>query len=224
MNRHGIFRAAICCLLFAACKKDENNQGSVSDYTRYKPGNYWIYQSYQVDDQGNGSPGNQLGNGISLYDSVYVEKDTMIRQYTYHKLMKPVEAGNSMYEATFLRDSLNYEVDAYGNVVLAISDFSTIFQTKSIEAGPISNDSLVVFQDRMADPGKIITVPAGTFTTISLDKIISFIPYKGQQPSSAPRKQHFRYASGVGMVTETLPFYSALPNYTERRLVRYSVK
>jgi len=43
-----------------------------ADYYQLKVGNYWIYQSYQIDSNGVATPEN-------LWDSAHIEKDTIIR-------------------------------------------------------------------------------------------------------------------------------------------------
>jgi len=225
MNIRSLLFAVIgLSLLATACKKDDDTTtNNVGEYTKLTPGNYWIYESYLVDSLGNGTPGGLFGHA-AYRDSIYVEKDTIFNAHTYHKLMKPEILGSNTYTATFLRDSLNYEVDHRGTIVLAPEDYTSIFRYSIREASPISDDSMLALTVRMADKNKSVTMPAGTFETVSMDNIWTFIPFAAQQKPVSQRRQHTRYAKGVGMISETMPFYASLPDYEERRLVRFFVK
>lgn len=213
--------AGFLCL--ASCKKNDTGNSGVAAYLKLQAGNYWVYQSYIVDDAGVGNPGS-IPNGPTVYDSIYVASDTMIRNRVYHRLVRPVEIGSALYQTICLRDSLNYEVDDRGNVYLAPDDYSTVFLTKDMEGGVVSTDSAIRLQVRMGDRDKIMTVPAGSFTTVSMDQRWTFFPFAAQGRPVNTRIMHARFAKGIGMISETLPFYASFPLYTERRLVRYRVQ
>ncbi|MEY4934662.1 MAG: hypothetical protein RIS64_1021, partial [Bacteroidota bacterium] len=73
----------IVVVLVAGCKDKATDQPTTyASYSKLAVGNYWIYQQFNVDSNGNGTPTN-------VYDSVFVEKDTVINNHTYFKLYKP---------------------------------------------------------------------------------------------------------------------------------------
>src|SRR5688572_1824471 len=51
-----------------------------SDYSQLKVGNYWIYQRFNFDFAGNET-------ATMTFDSCYVEKDTVINNVAYVKLV-----------------------------------------------------------------------------------------------------------------------------------------
>lgn len=221
------FLLPLLCLLaaFEACKPSRNNATpapAASEYLKLTPGNYWVYESYYVDSNGTGGPGSE-GGGAPYHDSVYVAADTTFGGHTWHTLMQP-EPGTSTYTAAYLRDSLNYEVNSYGRIVLAPTDYSHVLYTRT-QLGPTGGfpDSALVVACRMGDKDKVVNVPAGSFTTIGFITAYNFYPFAGGSHTPA-RAQYARYAAGVGMVSQTLPFYYADPMYVEERLLRYHVQ
>ena len=72
-----------------SCKKDTEPEPTslpitttYPNFSRLKVGNYWIYQQFDIDQNGNATPKN-------IFDSCYVEKDTLINGKTYMKIIKP---------------------------------------------------------------------------------------------------------------------------------------
>lgn len=70
--------------VFAACKKDKPIEPiptppvTYPDYSQLKIGNYWVYQHFNIDTNGNAFP-------LNTFDTCYVEKDTMINGLIYYK-------------------------------------------------------------------------------------------------------------------------------------------
>src|SRR5688500_17959960 len=73
-------------LTVSSCKKEKEISPppakTYPDYSALKPGNYWIYERFDVDSNGNATP-------TGIYDSCYVEKDTQINGRTYMKYVEP---------------------------------------------------------------------------------------------------------------------------------------
>lgn len=219
MSFSALLRLYCLCLLLGLCacdKKDSEGIRSVSEYAPMKVGSYWIYQYYQVDDNGNEVSGGTW-QPPTVLDSVYVEKDTMVGNNRYYKVIDE----SLPQELWLMRDSSNYLVDQTGRIRLAPADFKHVFYETQREAFFISPDSVFIVQQRMADWDKVIGTPAGSFTTISMDEIYTFIPFAHDQRGKSERRIHNRYAKGVGMVSQTMPFYTSNPYYLERRLLRY---
>lgn len=221
--RYLLLPAAIACIAITSCKKDAGVSGTtIAEFTKYTPGNYWVYETFETDSNGNGHPGTQIGGGTVFYDSVYVEKDTVIGSYTYHKVMQPDDPGSPDHIASYYRDSLNYEVDVHGRIVFAPYSGSILF-TRIIGQSTATADSATRTDLMTGDVGKSMSTPAGAFTTTAMVTKWTFYPYSGNGGVHY-RYQYARYAAGIGMVSETLPFYISIPTYTERRLLRYHVQ
>lgn len=198
-----------------SCQKD-NDPATPTPVTTYpgysclKSGNYWIYEQYDIDS---------LGNAISnnKYDSCYIEKDTIINNKTYLKMIRPKPYQPGQQDISFLKDSLHYIVNASGKILFSSQDFSSGFESVHIMAG--AGDTICLMTRKMADKDLSVTTPAGTFTTSDARETYSMYP--NWSTAGNIRIIHKRYAENIGIVTETLPFFVASPKYIERRLVRY---
>jgi hypothetical protein len=136
--------------------------------------------------------------------------------------MKPHSVGGP-YETLYLRDSGTYSVGVEGNIFLSLVDSANSFHNRTYSGGMISGDSLVV-ADYKRGTTTTKAVPAGTFSTISMEFVWTFYPYAAQNAPISSRRNGARFAKGIGMVSEVMPFYAADPMYVERRLVRYHVQ
>lgn len=225
LRKQFLFIALLVSAL-AACKKHDDTPIGVSvvpnDYLQLTPGNYWIYETFYVDSNGNGAPGSEGGNP-PLYDSVYVASDTVRNGVGYHRLMKPNEAGSKAYNTFCLRDSLDYSVEPSGRVELALNNVGLIFFSRTYQSPQFSDDSVVTvtWKREEAVPK---TVPVGTFNTIAMAYTWTYHPFATSGRSVSSRKQYFRYAKGIGLISETMGVFVSDPKYVERRLVRYHVQ
>jgi len=98
---------AVLSILTFSCKKSSNDTVSapVPDYYQLKVGNYWVFQHFTIDSNGIAVPENK-------WDSVYIEKDTLIRGYKYYKEWQQLlSLGEFPY---FLRDSSGYLINNLG--------------------------------------------------------------------------------------------------------------
>lgn len=207
-------------ILFFSCKKEKPQAPNPSpkiddiiypDYAHLKTGNYWIYQVFEVDT---------LGNAIatSQYDSVYISKDTSINGKLY---AVRVDYQNPAENISYLRDSLHYIVNSYGRIVFTSVEFGKVFHSSYFDWGA-NTDTVAFVEHLMTGKDENVSVPAGTFTTMSFTQRWNMYPkYRN---SGALIQQRTRYNLGVGIVTESLPFNFHLPIRKERRLIRYSVK
>lgn len=170
-------------------------------------GNYWIYEIFNVDSNG-------VSSTTNTFDSCYISGDTMINGKKYYFR----DGQNSLSTSRgALRDSLYCIVSFTGEIVFSSSDFSSIFNSYYITAGV--NDTITFVSCKMADANFLVNPPAGTFTTINYQATYSMYP--GWQANGNPRIRNTRYAENIGIVTETLQFFSSNPNYQEKRLIRY---
>lgn len=216
MKAHFFLPIIVAMTFFStSCKKentpepDNNNNVTVyPEYSMLDTGNYWIYQRFAIDSMGNETP-------QSIYDSCYIEKDTLINGLTYYKYYDPFIPSMN---CKFVRDSLHYMVNSSGEILLSTSDFSNVL---TVRYSSISSDTICRIERKMTDKNVTVQTSAGTFTTINAKE--TYYMYPGWDFAGSIRYRNIRYAEGIGKITETLPFYVSNPGYTERRLVRYHV-
>jgi hypothetical protein len=196
-------------VILSSCKKDDSgNQTPTTypDFGQLKPGNYWVYQQFRIDTLGNET-------ALNVFDSCYVEKDTLINGNIYHKVFRPsIFPGNDI---GYWRDSLHYIVTSSGKVVFSSQDFASVFDLHYITA---NTDTIAKVITKMDDKNLMVSTPIGNFITSNYK--VSYNMYPAWSFNGSKRNINVRYAENVGIVIETLPFYASDPNYTERRLVR----
>lgn len=88
-----------------------------------------------------------------------------------------------------------------------------------ITQAPLSADTLYHYSLRMIDQNQSVFTPSGTHITINAQTSYTVSPIVNT--GGTYRKRDSRYAQGIGIVVETLPFFSHSPDYKERRLIRY---
>lgn len=194
----------------SSCKKDNDNNDVITypDFSQLKVGNYWVYQQFRIDSSGNETV-------MNVFDSCFVEKDTLINGNVYFKMFRESIIPNASY--SFVRDSLHYIVDNNGKILFSSQDFNTVFEARYIETS--NNDTVALVYKKMADKDLMFATPAGIYITSNCQE--TYDMYPNWNFAGDPRRINVRYAENVGVVSEILPFYSSNPNYTERRLVRF---
>ncbi|MES2133471.1 MAG: hypothetical protein V4506_14075 [Bacteroidota bacterium] len=218
MKQAILYVALISAFFLSFCKKHKEEVApeempaiTYNNYSALKVGNYWIYDVYEVDSLGNATP-------VNVYDSCYVQKDTLINNRTYFKVYRPNYAqGNGFL---YVRDSLHYIVDASGMIVFSSLDFSTTFNTFYLLMQP--NDTFYVAVSKMEHKDKLISMPAGSFNASDFKTAYTFADFP-QGGYMKNRSTVTYYARGIGVVYETLTFFTAYPFQKERRLVRYHI-
>jgi hypothetical protein len=209
-----LLSVALLTAVTYSCKKDkETEQKTATSYPNFaqlKVGNYWVYEHFDIDAAGNATSKN-------IFDSCYVEKDTVINSKTYLKTVRPMAGFLDENYTYFLKDSLHYIINSTGNILFSSEDFSTIFASFYFRTQ--SNDTICQFIKQMADKDLSVITPAGTFTTSNAKE--TYLMYPNWTAAGNQRNKHTRYAENIGIVIETLPFLYLDPTYIERRLVRY---
>lgn len=214
--------ATALVLAFAACKKDNKDDAapltptstssaSASGYSKLAVGNYWIYEEFTADRYENSMP-------TGRYDSCYVERDTMINAKMYYKMVRPTSSPLS--GVSFLRDSASCTVDELGTILFSATDFTSLIHHSFLTLPP--HDTIYEASSRMYPETNLNVVPAGSFHVLNFKTIYRF--YGSYATPAGPfRDANARYSEGVGLVSQTLPFFLSNPNHTEIRLVRYHV-
>lgn len=210
-------------LLCLSCRKKETVTPKIPpqpdviypDYAHLKPGNYWIYQVFDIDTFGNATP-------TAVFDSVYAGPEKEFNGKMFQLRMEPDNAGSKNYTGAYMRDSLYYIVGVSGGISFSSTDFNTIFYSKFFDWEG-STDTVALVQRKMTDRNTTITVPAGTFLISASSQF--WYMYPNYRSGGAVIEQKTKYNIDIGIVSEALPFYvSTAYLRKERRLVRYSVK
>ncbi len=198
-------------VIFSSCKKDSSTSNTYPNFSQLTVGNYWIYEQYNVDRYGNAA-------ASGIFDSCYVEKDTLINNIRYFKVIRPEVLGSN-YSDKFVRDSLHYLVNHLGQILFSSQNFTDTFYNYFVTADP--SDTICNVFVKMAEKNLTVSVPAGQFQTSSFKQTFKIYPKWSIQGNQ--RKIDTRYAENIGIVSETLPFFLGDPNYIQRRLVRYKL-
>ena len=214
MKKVQILLLAGLVISLLSCSK--NDDGTNSDthfvqleagYIPFYPGNYWVYEHYQIDTLGNETL-------LTTYDSVIITGITTVNTSPYLTFEGTWPSNDTVL---LLADSVGYFVDPTGYIHFATDNFTDTLGTFDLIA---NGDTLFESWYKMQSDVQTITVPAGTFETLNYRGTIrthnppSYIPeirYKDQQ-----------YANNVGMVLDTY-YYLNSPMRFERRLKRYFI-
>jgi hypothetical protein len=175
-----------------------------------KAGSYWIYERFDIKSD---------GTAVSMheYDSSYVEKDTIIGNYTYTKIRRRDFLLGVM--PWYIRDSLHYIVSRNGRILFSSEDFVSV-----LDSFFYTNPRLVRSRSWMTEKDLGVSTPAGYFTTSNFKtEFLAFPPFDNIPQVPNPRYNNMRYTKGIGVVIETEPFFLSLPWVRERRLIRYHI-
>ena len=107
MNHKTLFLfVALLTATIYSCKKDIEPMTPATSYPNFsqlKVGNYWVYEQFDISSTG-------IATSRNIFDSCYVEKDTIINSKTYLKIVRPLYYSPQK-EIMFLKDSLHYIVN-----------------------------------------------------------------------------------------------------------------
>jgi len=223
MRHLSLCLVAIATLTIFSCKKDKDTlppqkdppgtDSVYADYMHLKPGNYWIYEQYQVDTDG-------TATATHIFDSIYAGPEIIHEGQSYHTRMVPDgSSGLGGYQTELFRDSLHYILGTGGAIFASYEDFSSVFRQQYLI---MYGDSIALMSIRMTDRNKIITVPAGTFPTIVRGLIWTMCP--GHTQYGAERREATCISKATGIISETISTYFGNNIQLERRLVRYHVE
>jgi len=214
MKRYILLSVAALSVVAVSCHKDkdENPVTAVTypNYSNLKVGNYWVYETFKVDTDGNETSQN-------LFDSCYVESDTTVNGNQYFNVVSPVAVWGSASYGSW-RDSLHYIVSVNGTRLFSSEDFVNSLRKRAVLNG---SDTLYAVDYRMKDKDSTITTPAGTFTTLNYNASFHLSP--NLSAWGEYRNRETRYARDIGIVEENVGFYMSLPDHFTRKLVRYHV-
>jgi len=213
MNRNTFISLGILLtFFFASCKKESPSPTINPNFTQLQVGNYWIYEQFRVDAF-------DTATSLGVYDSCYVEKDTLINNNLYLKVIRPRIPGEN-YSGRFVRDSSHYLVNHFGQILFSSQNFTDTFYNYYLTAGG-TTDTICEVVVKMADKDLLIATPAGQFQTSSFKQTYKMYPNWSFEGNL--RSIDTRYSENIGIVSETFPFYVSSPDYIQRRLLRYKL-
>ena len=214
--------------LFFSCKKEKSVEPetiatpsatplSYTNYSALKVGNYWIYQRFYTDDFGVETP-------MSIIDSCYIEKDTVILGNTYYKYMSPKINSPSPspdiqnpHSPEYYRDSLSYLVSSNGRIEFSSEDFTKEFKNDYQIILPL--DTVCHFIFKMDDKDVNYTTPSGIYKTSNFKE--TYYMFSGYNTGGLIRTKNKRYSENIGKVSEGFYFFVSVPRHWERKLIRY---
>jgi len=216
MKKHFALAFAVI-LLVIACKKDNPIQQDPAppappvpppNYTPMSTGSYWVYEWYVVDSSGNAVVKN-------ITDSVYITGDTIIGSYTY-AIQEGTWFGFSPFR-DFLRDSSGYLANSSGRIFFSATNYTDTLYIWNPMTGQTMGYT------KMNDIGEMVSVPAGTFSTLNAEYIV--VNLIGTWLCIGAFDIHDnQYADNVGKVRAT---FQLTPDFQcrvfEQRLVHYHI-
>ena len=207
---------SVAILAFASCKKEDEVQPKPTvpqaskSYMPLEVGNYWVYETNNVDEF-----------GVKTYmgqDSISISKDTTINGNKFY-IMEGTFLGSSAAIRTILKDSAGYLVDPTGIFHLSSYNFQdTIY--RNVELGGIK-DTLYTVVGHMEKVPNPIQVPAGIFQ----DVIVNKHTYTFIHPSFSrgSRSTYTYYSNKIGKI-KGVKWFAKQPSTIETELIRYHVK
>ncbi len=208
MNKLVILLIAVLGILTTSCKKDSEEPVITpkADYYQLKVGNYWIYEGFELDSNG-------VATSTGKFDSAYIEKDTVIRGFTYKKLLENRFLFRMQWPS-YLRDSSGYLVTSNGFIMASDDNFTKILSVDT------AHPELYTATVQMTGKDSLVTIPAGTIQSItSRQTVVPAPPNIEQFPI---RYTYDIYGKGVGRIKSHSFFYTGNLQF-ESRLVRYKV-
>lgn len=225
MRKNVVVTIACACILgIISCKKETveppvctnvNTSPPASDQYRIPVtvGSYWIYESISMDST-------NTVTSISSIDSVFIPYDTIVNGKQYSRKMSVnmsgipsitmnMFLGNNIY----VRDSAGYIVNFYGKFIRH-DDFTNILASQVLVSPPYSLISRMVHKD------SLVTVPAGSFTTINYQENVTIL--EPSYPGNRIKYNNCIMADNIGIVYEDWCFYSS-PSKIGVRLLRYHI-
>jgi hypothetical protein len=207
--------AAALLIVFSSCKKDKKETPEPAPAINYpflKTGNYVVYETINVDDNGT--------EHFDKLDSIVIEKDTVINGLKYFKQVNT--GGPFASSVSYLRDSAGYLVSVSGGK----SNLAEISQApRLIQTELINGDTLYQLFEYRESHDTAITLPAGSFTANIIVHNLKF--QEGKDPNKKYwEKNNYRYTdvkTGITLISKLNWASAGTKSYILQRLVRYKI-
>ncbi len=197
-------------LLIIGCREEDprNAPGAENqEFASYLPlqtGNYWIYETYEIDN---------LGNEVLIGEThqISIGRDTTINGETFYL----EEDENYIFNTNtkFKRDSSGYIIDQKGDILFSSSNSTDVLL--ALENGPSR------IEYKMDETSQMISVPAGDFDCLNYKGLVTHTDPNEDYP---PRILNNYYSEDIGLISSTVFYFGNTSFYYERRLKEYFVQ
>jgi len=206
------FATLLIVLGLFSCKKEKNNMSEEDDsrYAFLKVGNYWIYERYTEDNMGNIT-------SMNIIDSCFVEKDTLMNNKKFYKLVGPQPHG-IIISNTYIRDSSNYLVNHKGQILYSSQNFEDTFYQFYVEQ---YDDTICKGFVKMDEQELTTTLPFGDFVTNS--QMTTYLIYPKFVTLSNIKHSDIKFSNKIGIISETFPPLIRSDKKIKRLLIRYNL-
>lgn len=207
---------AFVVITISSCQKHDPAPDETSLKSVYLPltvGNYWIYEHFEVESNGNETK-------LSFQDSLVITKDTLINGYKYFVLEGVKYPFTNQWSVIdIIRDSSKYLVNHDGKTLFSENNFTdTLYQFVDL----FNNvDTVYSVFYMMQKPDNSVTVSAGTFDVLNFNGFLKLFYPSNTGVDIVYENLKTYYAPGVGRVLISYKWYSNREKKIERRLVRY---
>src|ERR1041384_347477 len=196
-----LFLTFLLFAFFPCCRKDSSvtvyadppsttnhtsSQEPRNNYLPLKVGNYWIYSHFSIFDS--------TFQDDRWTDSVVVEKDTVI----FGKVFYKVYGFSTTRPWNYLTFYNNYLIDEKTMYYFSSEDFTSVLRTNT--QLDVNGETMAWGEFRMRCRDSLITVPAGTFTTITALCTYSIAPDYQNINSENPKFEFHCFAKNIGCV------------------------
>ena len=208
----------VLLLSIVSCKKDEEiieeitpiiEEESTESYSQLEVGNYWVYQRFAVDKE------TGEVSELNIFDSIYVETDTIINDHQYHILR------GSWFGHNFGRAYRNDGVNLINPDDKIFMTTRNIFDTLSIQQS-VSSANIDSVYFTLTNYEENLETPAGTFYSAHQYERVFFLNPQSFNHDYLTRYDTEYYTKDIGVVKYT-SFFASEPVDLEMRLIRYSV-
>lgn len=216
MIRKTIALAIAACTLLACKNNDPEVKPEVKEtYFPLAIGNQWVYDTYAVSYQ------DKETLMPELRDTVTITKDTLIDGKSYFLLRSSFKISNlnemnehqffSNISNTALRDSSGYILGPYG-AIRCSPDFESHDTLKT------RVDQYLTYKYVMKDPNKDLTVPAGTFKVVAMEKNVQ------ENKTNNKKIVNEYFVKNVGPIYNHVIFMHEGKDLRRKKLVAYHLK
>ena len=205
-------------LALTSCKKDGNNVSTTSNYFPLSVGNYWVYNVYQHDLKT--SKDSLIGT-----DSLYVKRDTIIKNQTYYVLKEKSIVSTIFFDMTsILRDSIDCTIRLVksdsSSKYFYYSNFTDTLCRLHYDGTNLKSGFVKIY--KISNP---VDVPVGTFSNEIENRRVWITSQKSIcNNDSCITSYHF--APNVGIAYFNMIYYSEFIDCsfrTDFKLVRYKI-
>jgi len=185
-----------------------NNNVTTEKHMPLAVGNYWIYETINIDT---------LGNETTLtgIDSAYIDRDTIINGNTYY-MMYGGPAINHIMGSTIRNkgnDIVNFNYQGIDKVLFSSSNIGEIYNAETFNTGSFTITS--VTKTNVSKVSK--NVPSGVFNSYEgVTNLTQIVPANSNWSKTEKRY----YEKSVGVVAGQYTYHYS-SNVLELRLLRY---